>query len=334
MKEVYSDIFLIEEKGRFGPSENIYVLAGGDGLIFDAGYGNKSSVKQFLKSFKHIEEKFKRQNLNFKITRITISHGHSDHFSGLTSISKKLDLRVLLTERIANIISDESSFKKSFQADEYEGYLKIRRKFVRKVWNFIRNKGERMVYKRVFGLSYLRNPDEIIEENSGITINEESWRIFSSPGHSPDHISLYNKEKGVLFAGDNVLNMRSTWLGPPESNMTDYLNTIQNYQKLPNLKLILPAHGDIIEKPQETLNAILERMKEREELILHAINTHSEKGISPKSIMKMVYPKRKGIIHMIGRGWVAITLKMLETQNMIKRKVKKRKVLFFPVKKI
>ncbi|MHA2186296.1 MAG: MBL fold metallo-hydrolase, partial [Promethearchaeota archaeon] len=234
----------------------------------------------------------------------------------------------------ANIISDESSFKKSFQADEYEGYLKIRRKFVRKVWNFIRNKGERMVYKRVFGLSYLRNPDEIIEENSGITINEEPWRIFSSPGHSPDHISLYNKEKGVLFAGDNVLNMRSTWLGPPESNMTDYLNTIQNYQKLPNLKLILPAHGDIIEKPQETLNAILERMKEREESILHTINTHSEKGISPKSIMKMVYPKRKGIIHMIGRGWVAITLKMLETQNMVERKVKKRKVLFFPVKKI
>jgi hypothetical protein len=103
---------------------------------------------------------------------------------------------------------------------------------------------------------------------------------------------------------------------------------------LPNLKLILPAHGDIIEKPQETLNAILERMKEREESILHTINTHSEKGISPKSIMKMVYPKRKGIIHMIGRGWVAITLKMLETQNMVERKVKKRKVLFFPVKKI
>ncbi|MHA1913172.1 MAG: MBL fold metallo-hydrolase [Promethearchaeota archaeon] len=332
MKEVYSGIFLIEERRRFGPSDNIYVLAGRDGLIFDAGYGNKSSVKQFLNSFKQIEEIFSQQNLSLKITRIIVSHGHSDHFSGLNEISKKLELKVLLTKPIANIISYKSSLNKSFQANGYEDYLKIRRKFVRKVWNFIRNRGERMVYKRIFGLSYFKNPSEIIEENSEIVINGEPWSIFSSPGHSPDHISLYNKEKGILFSGDNVLNMRSTWLGPPESNMADYLKTIQYYQKLPNLKLILPAHGDIIENPQEILNAISLRMKEREDLILHAINTHSDKGISPKIIMKMAYPKRRSIIHMIGRGWVVITLKMLETQKIIKRKVKKRKILFFPMK--
>ena len=42
MKEVYPGIFLIKEKGTFGaikPPENIYVLAGPDGIIYDAGYG-------------------------------------------------------------------------------------------------------------------------------------------------------------------------------------------------------------------------------------------------------------------------------------------------------
>ncbi|KKL18500.1 hypothetical protein LCGC14_2474880, partial [marine sediment metagenome] len=45
MKEVYQGIFLIEEKGRFSPSDNIYVLAGSDGLIYDAGYGSKKALR-------------------------------------------------------------------------------------------------------------------------------------------------------------------------------------------------------------------------------------------------------------------------------------------------
>ena len=40
MKEIYPDIYSITEKGSYGvfkPPENIYLLAGKDGLIFDAG---------------------------------------------------------------------------------------------------------------------------------------------------------------------------------------------------------------------------------------------------------------------------------------------------------
>ena len=332
MKEVYSGIFLIEEKGRVKPSVNVYVIAGDDGLIYDAGYGNKRAIKQFLRDFHKLEEIFKQQNLKFNISRIVVSHRHSDHFSGLKSISNELDIKIVLTKKIADVIRDKTSFNRSFQVNDYEDNLKIRRNSVRKIRNFLRNTGERMVYKRVFGLSYLKKPDEIISEDSEIVINREIWKIFSSPGHSPDHISLYNKEKGILFSGDNVLNLRSTWLGPPESNIADYIETIRYYQNLPNLKLILPAHGDIIENPQETLIAILLRMKEREEQVLDAINTHSEKGISPKDIVKIVYPKRRSITRMIGRGWVVLTLKMLETKQIIERKTIKREILFFPVK--
>ena len=51
MREVYSNIFLIKEKGSFGaikPPENIYVLAGSDGIIYDAGYGTKRAVKHLF----------------------------------------------------------------------------------------------------------------------------------------------------------------------------------------------------------------------------------------------------------------------------------------------
>ena len=330
MKEVYSGIFLIEEKGRFRPSDNIYVLAGNDGIIYDAGYGNKKVLKQFFKQFKEIESYYKDHHMKFEITRIIVSHAHSDHFSGLKAISDGLDVKVVLTDKIAKIIKDKISFNNSYQADDYEDYLRIRRNYIRKIWNFLRNLGERTFYKKIFGLSYFDTPDEIIDENADISINGETWKVFPSPGHCPDHISLYNEEKGVLFSGDNILNMRSTWLGPPESNIAEYIETIRNLQNLPNLKLILPAHGEIIKNPKETLTAILERMQEREEQLLNAIYKHSKKGLSPEDIVKIIYSNENKMVRIIARGWVVLTLKMLEKENKIKRKVIKKKILFFP----
>ncbi|MFW9942931.1 MAG: MBL fold metallo-hydrolase [Candidatus Thorarchaeota archaeon] len=331
MKEVYPGIFLIEEKGKFRPSDNIFIIAGNDGIIFDAGYGNKRSIKQFLTKYKEIEDHYKELQIDFRITRITVSHAHSDHFSGLNKISSALGLKIILTKNIANKIKDKISFNKSFQVNDYEDNLKLNKNMIRKIWKILRDLGEQTVYKRIFGISYLNKPDKIIEENSVIWINGEKWSIFASPGHSPDHISLYNEEKGVLFSGDNVLNMRSTWLGPPESNIDDYLATIQQFQKLPKLELILPAHGDIIKNPKETLTAILERMKEREDQLINVIKKRSEDGLSPEQLTKIIYPKQRKFVRIIARDWIMLTLKKLEREGIIKRNIMRKKILFLPV---
>lgn len=333
MKEVYSGIFLIVEKAKFRPSGNIFVLAGPDGIIFDSGYGNKKLVNRFLDEFQDIEEHYKKQNKEFKITRIIVSHAHSDHFSGLNAISSKLGLKIVLTKEIASKIKDEANFNTSFQADDYEHNLRIKKSILRRVWQSVRNKSEGFLYKRIFGLSYLNKPDKIVGENSEIIINGEKWRILSSPGHSPEHISLYNEKKGVIFSGDNVLNMRSTWLGPPESNIEEYVDTIQQYQNLPKLELILAAHGDIITNPKETLSAILKRMKEREDQLLNAINQHSINGLSPEDLIKIIYPKERKIIKIIARDWVVLMLKFMESKGLIRRQIRKNRILFFPIEK-
>lgn len=328
MKEVYQGIFLIEEKGRFSPSDNIYVLAGNDGLIYDAGYGSRKALRYFFEEFKDIKKFYEKQNKQFKITRIIASHGHSDHFSGISSVSDTLGLEIILTKKIAKTIRDKVSFEANFRGDDYEDFLRVRTT-ARKIWSLLRRLGTHLFFRSVHGLTYLDHPDEIIDENSILLINGEQWNIIPSPGHSPEHISLYNEEKGILFSGDNVLKMQSTWLGPPESNITDYIETIKKLQNLPKLKLILPAHGEIIENPRETLTSILERMDERQKQVLDAINKHSEKGLSPDDILKMIYTKRKRFTRIIGRDWVVLTLKMLEKKELIKRVVVKKKVLFF-----
>lgn len=334
MREVYPGIFLIKEKGALGavkPPENIYVIGGSDGMIYDAGYGTKKAIKHVFKELKEIENYYKAQNKEFRLTRILPSHSHPDHFSGLKRLRDSLGLQAILTKKMADVIRDKETFYKSFDADDFEDYLRIRKKVKRKIRNFFRLLGSKLFYQRMYGVSFLDDPEEIIEENSEILINREIWKIFPSPGHCKDHISLYNEEKGILFSGDNVLRSITTWLGPPESNIDDYITSIEQLQKLPNLKLILSAHGSPIENPQERLAEILKHRKEREQQVLNIIHENSERGISPKGIIKTIYANGSRFLRTVARGWVVLTLKMLENHNEIKRQVAKNMILFFPV---
>ena len=333
MNEVYPDIFLIKEKGTFGaikPPENIYVLAGPDGIIYDAGYGTKKAVKRLIKELKTIEEFYNEQNNEFKLTRIIVSHCHPDHFSGLKRIREALGIKISLTNKSIEIIKNKKSFIKSFETDAYEDYLRVRKKITRKILNILRNVGSRLFYQRIYGVSYVDDPEEIIDDDTEITINGEIWRIFPSPGHAIDHISLYNEEKGILFSGDNILRSITTWLGPPNCSITEYIKSIEAIQKLPNLKLILAAHGSPIENIKERIADILLHRKKREKQVLNIINNNKEKGICPKDIIKAIYPNDSRFLHQVARGWIVLTLKMLEEKNLIKRQDTKKKVLFFP----
>ncbi len=332
-KEVYPGIFSIKEKGSFGiikPPENIYILAGHDGLIYDAGYGDKKTVKYLVNEIKKIENKYKEKNEEFKLTRVLPSHAHPDHFSGLKLIREYLGVKIVLTKKTAEIIHNKKSFYKIFETNDIEDYLIARRNLWRKIKDAVVKKLSRIFYRRIYGLSFIDDPDEIIEDNTEILINGESWKILPSPGHAIDHIYLYNAEKGILFSGDNVLRTITTWLGPPSCNIKDYVNSVESLNKLPNLNIILPAHGSPIKNPKERIGEILKHRRERAQQVINLVNAHSKIGISPKEIVQKLYPNGKKFLIQVALGWVCLTLKILEENHLIKRDVGKKEIIFFP----
>ncbi len=330
MEEVAEGIFRITEKGAFGaikPPVNIYIIPGSNGLVYDAGYGTIRDVRFFVSQFRRIQDEIHLRGKPFNVRRILPSHAHPDHFSGLASLRKKLGLSVVLTRPMAAIIASRQTYRASYNtpgsvpvavANAFIGTL--RERTLGRMVSFL--------YERLFGTEFIPDPDILIEDNTDIDINGEPWQIIHSPGHSTDHISLYNQNTGILFAGDNILRSITTWLGPPKSDLQAYLRTLEFLLKLPNLKLILSAHGSAITNPRERISELIRWRHERTAHVLKLVRESGVRGIALYEMLNALYEKESWFKHRMGEGWVIVSLEYLERQGIIRHRIVGKKVYF------
>lgn len=79
-----------------------------------------------------------------------------------------------------------------------------------------------------------------------LEVGRRRLRVEWTPGHSPGHVCLFDRESGVLFAGDHLLPTQSPNIGlHPQSTpnpLDDYLAGLEHLVEL-RPSLILPAHG-------------------------------------------------------------------------------------------
>ncbi|MFX0071236.1 MAG: MBL fold metallo-hydrolase, partial [Candidatus Hermodarchaeota archaeon] len=183
MKEVYPGIFLIKETGTVKsvkPTINVYVLAGHDGLIFDAGYGDKTTEKYIIEEIKKIEDIYLSKHEKFRLTRVIPSHSHPDHVSALKLLRKYVKVKIVLTKKMAEIVKDKRSYLRIFKPNIAEDLLRKNSLWIR-IKQFIKFYFWWRLYRKAYGLKFINNPDEIIDESTEISINGEIWRIIPSP---------------------------------------------------------------------------------------------------------------------------------------------------------
>ncbi len=142
----------------------------------------------------------------------------------------------------------------------------------------------------MYGIAFVQSHDITIRPGETISINGYTFAIIHGPGHCNDHIMLYDKKEGVLFAGDNILRSIYTWLGPPRSNLQEYYNTLEACLRLPNLKLVLSAHGSPILNPIERIKEIIEYRKLRTRQV-YSIVANETHGITFYRLLNSIYPR-------------------------------------------
>src|SRR5580704_8743031 len=82
-----------------------------------------------------------------------------------------------------------------------------------------------------------------------IDLGGRSLEIIATPGHTPDAISLLDRDHGLLFTGDTYYP-GTIWLYRPETNLEAYGSSIRRLAALvPRVKTILGAHNIPVAPP-------------------------------------------------------------------------------------
>jgi len=94
-----------------------------------------------------------------------------------------------------------------------------------------------------------------IRDGFKVNLGGRTLEVLSTPGHTPDAISLLDRANGLLFTGDTYYPA-PIWLFRPETDFNAYAASVKRLAALaPELKLVLGAHNIPVAEP-----AILPRL--------------------------------------------------------------------------
>jgi len=159
VKEVAPDLFMITQtaKGRFIKfSVNVFVIGGVNGLIFDAGYGKRKANNYLTAQIKQIEKEMRNNGRKCNIKNVLPSHGHWDHFSGVTKLRDKLGVNVLATKRMLKSIGSKKKYIESYQDANklIEPPSSVFKKSLKKTGDFLLN--ELIMF--ILGVNFVNGP--------------------------------------------------------------------------------------------------------------------------------------------------------------------------------
>jgi glyoxylase-like metal-dependent hydrolase (beta-lactamase superfamily II) len=114
------------------------------------------------------------------------------------------------------------------------------------------------------------DPDGSVEEGDVVSMGGYRFEVLHTPGHSPGHISLFDRETGILFGGDLVGDVVA-WYTPASGGVTGYLESLEKIAKC-TPRLILPSHGAVIGDPIEKIDRVRQRLLARETKMLDILS--------------------------------------------------------------
>jgi glyoxylase-like metal-dependent hydrolase (beta-lactamase superfamily II) len=116
------------------------------------------------------------------------------------------------------------------------------------------------------------NPTHRVHHADRLQLAGREWWCVHTPGHTVDHLCLFDPETGTLLSGDHVLPTITPHVSGVRKadSLKSYLATLDLVARLPGVKLGLPAHGKVFDDVPARVEAIKEHHYERMEMLRDA----------------------------------------------------------------
>ncbi|MBW2636240.1 MAG: MBL fold metallo-hydrolase [Deltaproteobacteria bacterium] len=154
---------------------------------------------------------------------------------------------------------------------------------------------------------------EELNEKDAVRLGSFVFEVLHTPGHAPGHISLFEKNRGILLAGD-LVGISPAWYTPASGGLTGYLDSLDTMEAK-NATLLIPAHGPVMDDATGAIKRIRAKLLKREAILLDAL----KKG--PMTFLELNAALfRAEIIHFFpGCGIIESHLIKLEVDGLIER---------------
>ncbi|HKY15483.1 MAG TPA: MBL fold metallo-hydrolase [Microthrixaceae bacterium] len=85
-----------------------------------------------------------------------------------------------------------------------------------------------------------------IDDAQVVRLARREWLAVHTPGHTGDHLCLFDPVEGILLSGDHVLptiTPHISGLATGEDNLADFFAALEKVSELEGVRHVLPAHG-------------------------------------------------------------------------------------------
>jgi glyoxylase-like metal-dependent hydrolase (beta-lactamase superfamily II) len=242
---------------------NIYVIEGGDGhILVDSGWDSQESLWA-------LQEGVKSANLKLRdIKQVVITHIHPDHYGLSTKIKQICGAQVAIHRIDAGFIF--SRYK------DFDNLIKQTAELLRQ--NGAPEDELPQLKEASLWMNKYVTPDlpEVNLEDGGTISNDSfEFEVLWTPGHSPGHICLYERERKFILTGDHVLYDTTPHVGfNPQSGdnpLGDYISSLKKLERL-KVNFILPGHGPVFNALGLRIENILQHHEERKRAIMRSLH--------------------------------------------------------------
>ena len=232
---------------------NSYLITGERNLLVDTGFYRDSCREAMYAQLRDV-------GVDLARTDLFLTHLHSDH----TGLSKEL-------HRPGCKVMISTADSQELLARGTDEFWRQRNE------NYIRDGFSRREMDELWGTNPARETEEelfrdhtCVEEGAVLAYGGYRFECIATPGHTPGHLCLYDREREVFLSGDHVLFHISPnicrWESMPDA-LGSYLKSLCKVRDYP-VELLLPAHraesGRLRTRVDELLSHHQRRLEETE----------------------------------------------------------------------
>ena len=163
-------------------------------------------------------------------------------------------------------------------------------------------------------------PDRVLEDGAALEVDGEELVAVATPGHTSNHLCF--AYHGVLFTGDHVMKWSTTVIFPPDGDMAAYMESLEKLRRRDDCAYY-PAHGPIVENPQQYVRQLVGHRMQRESQILSLVRerprriaeivTDAYPGLDPRLIVAaggsvlahLLNLRQRGLVKQQQDSWIA-----------------------------